>query len=105
MCGIWEFEWKSVDIQEIFWIGFLGAGNAQFHNLCNLSLFLRWRWGPCQNRRVLTELLTVLGNLPAGTIKPIMSSNIDLRFDLECKLSFELLKKVVDFLRELTMSN
>lgn len=105
MCGIWEFEWKSVHIQEILGVGFLGTGNAQFQNLSNLSLFLRLGWGPCQHGRALTELLTVLGNLPAGTLKSIISSNIDLTFDLECKLSFELLKQVVDFLWELTMSN
>lgn len=92
---------KSVDIQEIFWGGFLGAGNAQFQSLSNLSLFLRWRWGPCQQRRALTELLTVHGNLHAGTIKSIMSSSIGLTFDLECKIPFELLKQAVDFLWEL----
>lgn len=105
ICGILKFEWKCVDIQGIFWVGFLGAGNAQFQNLSNLSLFLRWRWGPCQHRRALTELPTVLGNFPTGTIKSIMSSNIDLMFDLDFKISLELLKKAVGFLWELTMSN
>lgn len=39
ICGILKFEWKSVNIQGIFWVGFLDAGNAQFQNL---SSFLSW---------------------------------------------------------------
>lgn len=40
-------------------------------------------------------------NLPAGKIKSIMSSIIDITFDLGSKKLFEMLKEVVDFLWEL----